>query len=312
MNDHALLITAKIDHNLREIRAEILKRKTTGSDDLAELLQVGAQECSPLPQLVGYGALCDEFILLFAMLVVTLMHSREAPTRSPLVRAILLLVATTAESAIAVRALSDRGLGGPARNSCRTLIEQTETVFVLLQEPSLAEEFCNPNENSKANAFWFRHIAKGKSLKAKISYLRDALGPEYTEDSEIFWKEQASDFSLAAHPSAIASNFALLASNRSGDQPFWPNFLGGIDRASVRTLRVCTAAMVELFIGLEHATKNGLPLYPSGDEPSFEFDLAQLRLVAKKVVSIFFLVQDDDGFNQIPLPSWLVRDQGGA
>jgi len=241
-----------------------------------------------LPNLDAWLLMYDELVCWFVTFVAVARKVSDAtPGKTPKeATAYFFLAGSIVAHLLAIRKLALSGFDLAARQVLRSLCEYVDVWQLLVLKPEAVVDFLNTHEADSSNAFWYRHLSKGKARKV-INDWRKKLAPDGLDD-HLKWRSQEDGIlSMAAHPSIMASIAATMTLDDRDDESrlaFW----GVKSENSIRTIScaIYTAAEIPLFAGqvLFEDRGNAGPIVRYADSDILHKHLKQAREVVVGLV----------------------------
>ncbi|MGQ0582385.1 MAG: hypothetical protein ACT4O6_10645 [Reyranella sp.] len=120
--------------------------------------------------------------------------------------------------------------------------------------PAVAKEFVKTEDEEASNAFWYRHLSKGKTKKF-LNALRQIHDSSEARSLAEWRASEEKMLSMAAHPSSKACFAAITAPGAKDDD--YRGSWGAKTEASVRTLTYAIIAIVEILPLSKHLLFSG-------------------------------------------------------
>jgi hypothetical protein len=191
-------------------------------------------------------------------------------------RVLTSLIGNISAQAIAIRRLVLSGLDVQAKQLVRALVEQLDVALLVSKDANALDGFESTVDGPTANAFWHRHLSKGKPRGKVYSRLRERLGEKSYQELLEYFKQEERILGMAIHPSLAASQVASLPglANLEEQRPFTLGFVGDVTSFSERTLGYSVFYM--LFYVLDGGYVPELKENEAIDEDAMKF-LVELR-----------------------------------
>lgn len=184
------------------------------------------------PWLVAFDE-CVSWLVSVAITLREALHASETPRKE--LRVYTMLSATMVSQYLSIRRLVLAGFDISARQLLRCLVEYKDVAALLHERPELIEEFFNTQDEQQSNAFWHKHVAKGKARKILDERLTSIAGLG-ENDSFLEWKRGTDAMlSMTVHPSYLASVMATFPPG-SDALDNWPGMFGLKAEVSITTL----------------------------------------------------------------------------
>ena len=188
-----------------------------------------------LPYFDLWNELYDEYVSwILSLLTVQYAELKKRRLKSrpyQFHRATSVLLFRVFSDLVAIRILCRAGFDVAAKSLTRSTIEHIDALVLIIHSPSIAKEFNKSDSKERSNAFWHKHISRGKVRKLSLEIWKSRLGEEFDADA---WDDWLYNFhgvlGMSIHPSFSGGIFSALSLGSMSEDK-WIGFLG--DRADI-------------------------------------------------------------------------------
>ena len=191
-----------------------------------------------LPYFDLWNEIYDEYLSwLFSLSIVLYAHLRKQRRGRSLsyefYRAVTILLFRIIADLLAIRLLCRSGFDVAAKVVARSTIEHIDVLILVIREPEISKIFNRLDNNQASNAFWHKHVSRGKVWKILAPVWKEKFGPDFNSIGWMDWLYRHHEvLGMSVHPSFSGSVFSTLTLG-SGTNDNWLGFLG--DRAEIST-----------------------------------------------------------------------------
>lgn len=237
-----------LEHFERYMRAQWAQKGETLAPDARPGIEIGEliatararNDALEAPYLDLWIAILDEFNSWLVSLLSTVYcpaNQRDA-AMNDFERSVVLLLGKLIGDTTALRHLVTLGFDGAARTLLRSITEYVHVLVALIDDPTLAMAFVAAETPETANAFYFKHLARGKLHKrleaawAGFFQSSDDAAGWYADQQ----RRQGALLSGTAHPSFAGGAQAVMGFIEVAPEENWLGHWGAKSNMSVLTI----------------------------------------------------------------------------